>query len=69
LQAEAEAIVDEVRQGRYKRIFLLHGFRPAKESILLDRLNASLQRVDSLCRQCEAMGSYYNRISVFEPRR
>lgn len=69
LAREAQTIVDAVEQGRYRRIFLLHGFLPDKERGLLERLNGRLERVEELCRRCEAMGSYYDRISVYQARR
>jgi len=66
---EAQAIVDETSQGRYRRVFLLHGFLPAKERGLVERLDKGLERVAELCRRCEAMGSYYDKISVYRARR
>lgn len=54
--------------GAGRRVIVFHGFRPKKEAVLMDRIEQTMRRVDSLCRECEAMGSYYNRISVFDPR-
>lgn len=63
LDAEAAAVLESPG-----RVIVFHGFRPEKEAVLLDGLARTRKRVDALCRSCEAMGSYYNRISVFDPR-
>jgi len=63
LDSEAAAILDSPG-----RVIVFHGFRPQKEAVLLDGLERSRKRVDALCRTCEGMGGYYNRISVFEAR-
>ncbi len=72
LEREAEELVNRIAGSPARRVFFFHGFRPKVDAILLRGLETRFAKIRSACVECEQMGSYYNRISVFdatEPRR
>jgi hypothetical protein len=71
LEREAEEVVNRIAASPARRVFFIHGFRPNVDAILLRGLEARFTKIRSACIECENMGSYYSRISVFdvtEPR-
>jgi hypothetical protein len=66
LEREADRLLDRIASSPHGRVFLVHGFRPKVDAILLGKLESRLVKLDSACVRCAEMGSYYNRISVFE---
>jgi len=70
LEAEADNIVWDARNRLAgTRIFVLHGgFLPDQDAILLQRLEGSMKRIPRMCHECAGLGTYFDRISVFEKR-
>lgn len=68
LEREAEEVVNRIAGSPARRVFFVHGFRPKVDAILLRRLEARFTKIRSACVECEDIGSYYNRISVFGVR-
>ncbi|HZT37358.1 MAG TPA: glycosyltransferase family 39 protein [Bryobacteraceae bacterium] len=66
LRREAEGLVNRIAASPGQRVYFLHGFRPSVDAILLRGLEARFVKIQSACVECEEMGSYYNRISVFD---
>lgn len=65
LEREAEGLVNRIAASPAQRVYFMHGFRPNVDAILLRALEARFVKSKRACFECEEMGSYYNRISVF----
>jgi hypothetical protein len=66
LEHEADQLLDRIAASPPGRVFLMHGFRPKVDGILLRKLESRFTRLDAACVRCAEMGSYYDRISVYE---
>jgi len=70
LEAGAAEIASQQKEKPVgSRIFLLHGFRPEQDAIVLRRLSQALTPRPEQGHQCAGLNNYISRISVFENTR